>query len=94
MQRILLALVLVVSAYSVTADVLLIDEVRQSESMQLPINGQSKADTQANYGTPAKKHTAVGDPPITRWDYDKYSVYFEYNLVLFSVLNPGAVIEN
>jgi hypothetical protein len=73
--------------------VLLIDEVRQSESMNLPVNGLTRAETEANYGVAVKKYAAVGNPPITRWDYDKYSVYFEYDLVLFSVLHPGAVIE-
>ena len=93
MKRILLAIILAFSAQTLTADVLLIDEVRQSGKMQLPVNGQSKANTEANYGAPVKKHTAVGDPPITRWDYAKYNVYFEYDLVLFTVLNPGSVIE-
>ena len=93
MTRILLAIILAFSVQTVFADVLLIDEVRQSGKMQLPVNGKTKADTEAKYGTPVKKHAAVGDPPITRWDYDKYNVYFEYDLVLFTVLNPGAVIE-
>ncbi|MBT8062280.1 MAG: phosphodiesterase [Xanthomonadales bacterium] len=75
------------------ADVLIIDEVRQVERMELPENGQSKAAIESRYGTPEQKHGAVGDPPISRWDYGDYSVYFEYDLVLFSVLHPGGVIE-
>jgi hypothetical protein len=35
----------------------------------------------------------VGEPPITRWDYGSYSVYFEYDVVLFSVLTEGQVID-
>jgi hypothetical protein len=27
----------------------------------------------------------VGEPPITRWDYDKFVVVFEYNRVIHSV---------
>ncbi len=93
MTRIALALALAFCAQFAVADVLIIDEVRQSESMQLPKNGASKADTEAKFGTPSKKLPAVGDPPITRWEYDTYNVFFEYDLVLFSVLHPGAVIE-
>lgn len=93
MTRIVLALMLVFTVQTVAADVLLIDEVRQSERMQLPVNGQDQATVKSRYGSPAKQHSAVGDPPITRWDYDIYSVYFEYDLVLFTVLHPGAVIE-
>jgi len=34
----------------------------------------------------------VGDPPITQWVYDRWSVYFEYDKVLFTVLHKGEVI--
>ena len=93
MTRIVLAIMLAFTIQPIAADVLLIDEVRQSERMQLPVNGESKADVTAKFGSPSKQEAAVGDPPISRWDYDKYSVYFEYNLVLFTVLHPGAVID-
>ncbi len=93
MTRIVLALALALVAQIASADVLLIEEVRQSESMQLPRNGITKAATETNFGAPNKKLSAVGDPPITRWEYNIFNVYFEYDLVLFSVLNPGAVIE-
>lgn len=76
-----------------SADVLILDEVRQVEKMDLPENGLSKADVEARFGAPAKRHAAVGEPPITRWDYGEYSVYFEYDLVLYSVLSAGQVIE-
>ena len=75
------------------ADVLLIEEVRQSERLQLPENGTSMADVRAQYGEPVNALAAVGDPPITRWDYDQWSVYFEYELVLFTVLHKGAVLD-
>mgnify|MGYP001822893719 FL=1 len=76
-----------------TADVLLIEEVRQAERMDLPENGQSMDDVRARFGDPATRNAAVGDPPITRWDYDRFSVYYEYGLVLFTVLHKGAVID-
>ena len=93
MTRIVLAFMLALAFQAVSADVLLIDEVRQSGRMQLPSNGQSKADVEAKFGTPANKQSAVGDPPISSWKYDKYSVYFEHDLVLFTVLHAGVVIE-
>ena len=73
--------------------VLIIDEVRQAERMELPRNGQDKATVEAKFGAPVQKLAAVGEPPISSWKYDKYSVYFEYDRVLFTVLHPGAVIE-
>lgn len=75
------------------ADVLLIEEVRHSENLQLPTNGLSKQEVRAQFGAPANTHAAVGDPPITRWEYQEWSVYFERDLVLFAVLHPGAVID-
>ena len=93
MTRIVLAFMLVLAFQVVSADVLLIEEVRQADRMELPKNGQTKADIEAKFGAPVEKQSAVGDPPISSWKYDKYSVYFEYDLVLFTVLHPGVVIE-
>ena len=81
------------AAMSVPADVLLIEEVRKAESMTLPANGMSKEDVRARFGEPNEVHAAVGDPPISRWDYDRWSAYFEYDLVLSSVLKKGEVID-
>jgi len=93
MTRIVLAFMLTLTIQVATADVLIIDEVRQADRMTLPENGQDKATVEARFGAPKQKLAAVGDPPISSWKYDKYSVYFEYDLVLFTVLHPGAVIE-
>ena len=69
-----------------TADVLLIEEVRQAERMDLPENGQSMDDVRARFGDPATRNAAVGDPPITRWDYNGFSVFFEHDKVVHSVV--------
>ena len=93
MTRFVLAFMLTLTFQAVNADVLLIEEVRQAGRMELPKNGQKKATVEAKFGTPLEKQPAVGDPPISNWKYDTYSVYFEHDLVLFTVLHPGAVIE-
>ncbi len=51
-----------------------------------PERGSTMAAVRARYGEPAVAHPAVGDPPITRWDYPQFSVFFEHNLVLHAVL--------
>lgn len=89
----LLGVMIVTGKSQVSADVLLIEEVRQSENMQLPDNGLSMDEVRSRYGEPDDAIAAVGDPPITRWDYDRWSVYFEYDVVLFTVLHKGAVID-
>ena len=93
MTRTVLAFMLAFVFQAANADVLLIEEVRQAERMNLPQNGISKADIEAKFGAPVQKLPAVGDPPISSWKYGKYSVYFEDDLVLFTVLHKGAVIE-
>jgi hypothetical protein len=93
MTRIVFAAILMLFAGTALADVLIIDEVRQVERMDLPKNGYTMTEIESRFGQPEQRHQPVGDPPITRWDYADYSVYFEHDLVLFSVLHPGGVIE-
>ncbi|MDT8408111.1 MAG: hypothetical protein RQ741_00800 [Wenzhouxiangellaceae bacterium] len=81
-----------VFATATAADVLLIDEVRERMQRDLPSNGLSQQQVEQRYGRPLERHAPVGDPPITRWVYDDYSVYFEYDLVIESVLHRGAVL--
>ena len=37
------------------------------------------------FGLADEEHKPVGQPPITRWDYREFSVYFEYDHVINSV---------
>jgi hypothetical protein len=78
---------------TLSADVLLIEEVRQAERMTVPDNGMTTADVRARFGEPVREYNPIGDPPITRWEYENWSVYFEYKVVLFTVLHKGAVID-
>lgn len=94
MTRMVLTLVLALTAPLVAADVLLIEEVRQAEQMDVPTNGQTMAQVEAQYGAPVDKRGPVGDPPITEWKYDRWSVYFEYDRVLSTVLYSGAAIDS
>jgi hypothetical protein len=87
------AITLFTAVSAANADVLLIDEVRQADAMALPSNGMDKDKVLARFGQPAQMHEPVGDPPITRWDYERWSVYFEYDLVLYTVLEKGQVLD-
>ena len=55
-------------------------------SAERPENGMHMAAVEARYGAPATRYAAVGQPPITRWDYPGFVVYFENDLVLHAVL--------
>lgn len=52
----------------------------------VPVRGQAMANVRNVFGEPPQEHAPVGDPPITRWDYDGYSVFFEYDKVLHTVI--------
>lgn len=56
-----------------------------SDSVARPVRGMSMDKVEATYGAPAKRIPAVGTPPISRWEYPGYVVYFEGNLVIHSV---------
>ena len=51
-----------------------------------PTRGTTQASVEARYGAPQKADEAVGDPPISKWHYEKFVVYFEYDRVIHAVL--------
>lgn len=52
---------------------------------ELPRSGQSKQSVAQEFGEPISKTAAVGTPPISRWTYEKFFVYFEYDHVVHAV---------
>lgn len=53
--------------------------------LSLPTRGESQRAVLERFGLPDEEHPAVGKPPITRWDYREFSVYFESGHVVDSV---------
>jgi hypothetical protein len=51
----------------------------------LPARGQSMASVERQFGAPAERQAAVGQPPITRWVYPGFVVFFEYEHVVHAV---------
>ena len=54
-------------------------------SAERPSRGMSMDKVEAKYGAPARRVEAVGAPPISRWEYPGFVVYFENNLVIHAV---------
>jgi len=54
--------------------------------IDVPVRGMDMDRVRRAYGDPLDIQPAVGDPPITRWDYANYSVFFEYDKVIHSVV--------
>lgn len=84
-KNILITLVLICGG-SVQADNLTIPGHYQSGSVSvMPKRGSSMDQVLADFGEPERRIEAVGEPPITEWDYGDFRVYFEYRTVLHSV---------
>lgn len=79
-----LALVLAI-ATPVIAQSLLKANDQAAASRPMPTRGMTMDQVEANFGTPTVRRSAVGDPPITRWEYDRFTVFFEYRHVVHSV---------
>ena len=51
------------------------------------------AQVEAQFGAPAERYAAVGQPPITRWVYPAFVVYFEYQHVVHTVARRTAAAQ-
>jgi hypothetical protein len=83
------------------AETLVVDDqvqLRQS-SVERPARGLTMSAVEQKFGAPSQKHAAVGGcsagaspcrtPPITRWDYAGFSVFFENEHVVEAVATGG-----
>lgn len=71
---------------SAQADVLRIPVGQQGRAeASLPQTGQTRLSVLERFGLADEEHPAIGQPPITRWDYRNFSVYFEGDRVVSSV---------
>ncbi|RMF96351.1 MAG: hypothetical protein D6727_08530 [Gammaproteobacteria bacterium] len=91
MVRRLLPLLLVATAavpsVASRADTLLMEGVAEAAATaaERPRRGMTMDQVRARWGEPRAQQPAVGDPPISRWDYDDFVVFFEYSRVIHAV---------
>jgi len=87
LRKSLFGLMLVASLGAAQADTLLLEGIQAAAatSSERPRSGQSKAQVEARFGQPSSQKAAVGDPPISSWEYPGFIVYFEYDLVIHAV---------
>jgi hypothetical protein len=79
------------TASTALAETIVVDDqvqVRDSQS-EKPKRGVTMTQVEAKFGTPVTKHDAVGAPPISRWDYPGFSVFFEHDRVIHAVTTAG-----
>ena len=85
------------AAGSALADTVLVNDQVQVRASQLerPKRGATMGEVEKHFGAPVTRHPTVGgasphQPPITRWDYNGFSVFFEHDRVIDSVATGAA----
>jgi hypothetical protein len=87
------SLTAVLTAAPISAEVVRIPVGQQAQDKQVletPRRGTTRAEVRRRFGEPHRETPAVGNPPISSWEYENYRVYFEGDLVLHSVLKGTA----
>ena len=81
------ALLVFASPVAVHADTLIVEGLNKSQTsaQQRPSRGMSMDAVSSTWGQPRDKRNAVGEPPISRWEYADFVVYFEYSNVIHAV---------
>ena len=59
-------------------------------SVAAPSRGLSMAQVERRFGEPSQRVSAVGEPPISRWVYPQFVVYFEHSYVIHAVARSPA----
>lgn len=73
---------------SVNADEVRVPVGAQSKtSIETPKKGSLKSQVRRKFGEPNSILSPVGQPPISRWQYNGFTVYFEYSHVIHSVIH-------
>jgi hypothetical protein len=70
------------------AEVVAVDNgiaVKESD-VATPSRGMTMNEVSTKFGAPTNKVPAVGRPPISRWEYPGFVVYFENDHVIHSVV--------
>ena len=68
-----------------SADTVKIEGATARDGDGRPTRGMTQASVESRYGSPANVQAPVGEPPITRWEYKDFVVFFEYDRVIHAV---------
>jgi len=84
---VLIVLATLSASSAVQAESLLIENIDKSSAAltERPKRGMSMDTVASNWGQPANKNAAIGEPPISRWEYSTFIVYFEHQNVIHTV---------
>ena len=55
-----------------------------------PGRGMTMHSVETKFGAPQDRHGPVGQPPISRWNYHGFTVFFENDRVIHTVVDPAS----
>jgi hypothetical protein len=82
-----------ITSAPVFADTLLLQRTQKEQNAAVPRRGSTMSSVEAQFGAPSKKLAAVGKPPISRWEYPAFIVYFEHSHVIDTVMRKASESE-
>jgi len=93
MQRIAIGCLCLILTSPIFTQIAIADELEVAvgqqgdQSLTRPISGMTIEVVEMKFGAPEEIKGPIGDPPITTWVYNNFSVFFEYDKVIHSVLH-------
>ena len=84
-RRISMIALLLAAMGTASANTLEMSGASASANDGRPSRGMTQASVESKYGSPSSVKAPVGDPPITRWEYTDFVVFFEYDRVVHAV---------
>jgi len=75
------------AASAAVAETIVVNDQLQVRESQIdrPKRGSTMSQVEKRFGAPLTRHPTVGQPPITRWDYTGFAVFFEHDRVIHAV---------
>ena len=86
LRTISLVALLLAAMGTASADTVKMDGTYAASSDGRPTRGMTQASVESKYGAPSSVKAPVGEPPITRWEYSSFVVFFEHDKVIHAVL--------
>ena len=62
------------------------EQALEFRDLPRPVRGMSQETVLTSFGEPHAMTAPIGNPPISKWSYEKFTVYFESSTVIHSVL--------
>lgn len=83
------ACLLSTATHSETIKIGLSEQAEENKNINRPKVGMSMETVKSHFGTPPTISGPTGKPPIYQWKYADFTVYFEGEYVIHSVLHPS-----